>query len=54
MVSEREFWSEIRKNLPKYKQKKPRVVPAFTIQAMQVSLYFNFKKFVKIRRSKSL
>lgn len=35
MVSEREFWSEIRKNLPKYKQKKPRVVPAFTIQAMQ-------------------
>lgn len=39
MVNEREFWSEIRKNLPKYKKKKPRVVPAFTIQAMQVKFF---------------
>ncbi|XP_066583938.1 parkin coregulated gene protein-like [Prorops nasuta] len=35
MVSEKEFWSEIRKNVPKYKRQKIRVVPAFTIQALQ-------------------
>ncbi|XP_019886783.2 LOW QUALITY PROTEIN: parkin coregulated gene protein homolog [Ooceraea biroi] len=35
MVSENEFWSEIRKDIPRYKKRKPRVVPAFTIQALQ-------------------
>ncbi|XP_076289870.1 parkin coregulated gene protein homolog [Lasioglossum baleicum] len=35
MVNEKEFWSEIRKDIPRYKNKKPRVVPAFTIQALQ-------------------
>ncbi|KAF7991818.1 hypothetical protein HCN44_010619 [Aphidius gifuensis] len=34
MVNQSEFWAEIRKNNPKYK-KAPRVVPAFTIQALQ-------------------
>ncbi|XP_034935790.1 parkin coregulated gene protein homolog [Chelonus insularis] len=34
MVNQREFWAEIRRNNPKY-GKKPRVVPAFTIQALQ-------------------
>ncbi|XP_008558063.1 parkin coregulated gene protein isoform X2 [Microplitis mediator] len=34
MVNQHQFWAEIRKNNPKYK-KKPRVVPAFTIQALQ-------------------
>ncbi|XP_015123301.1 parkin coregulated gene protein homolog [Diachasma alloeum] len=34
MVNQREFWAEIHKNNPKYKRK-PRVVPAFTIQALQ-------------------
>ncbi|KAK2586985.1 hypothetical protein KPH14_010958 [Odynerus spinipes] len=35
MVNETEFWTEIRKNIPRYKKRKFRVVPAFTIQAMQ-------------------
>ncbi|XP_015524329.1 parkin coregulated gene protein [Neodiprion pinetum] len=35
MVNEKEFWTEIRKDIPKYKNRKPRVVPAFTIQALQ-------------------
>ncbi|XP_068970191.1 parkin coregulated gene protein homolog [Bombus flavifrons] len=35
MVNETEFWDEIRKDLPRYKKRKPRVVPAFTIQALQ-------------------
>lgn len=37
MVNEKEFWTEVRKDIPKYKNRKPRVVPAFTIQALQVS-----------------
>lgn len=36
MVNEKEFWTKIYKNVPKYKKRKFRVVPAFTIQAMQV------------------
>ncbi|XP_024220666.1 parkin coregulated gene protein homolog [Bombus vosnesenskii] len=35
MVNETKFWDEIRKDLPRYKKRKPRVVPAFTIQALQ-------------------
>ncbi|XP_053988980.1 parkin coregulated gene protein homolog [Hylaeus volcanicus] len=35
MVNETEFWTEIRKTIPQYKKRKPRVVPAFTIQALQ-------------------
>ncbi|XP_043260699.1 parkin coregulated gene protein homolog [Colletes gigas] len=35
MVNETEFWSEIRKGIPQYRKRKPRVVPAFTIQALQ-------------------
>ncbi|XP_029166049.1 parkin coregulated gene protein homolog [Nylanderia fulva] len=35
MVNEKEFWTEIRKDIPRYKKRKPRVVPAFTIQALQ-------------------
>ncbi|XP_046827700.1 parkin coregulated gene protein homolog [Vespa velutina] len=35
MVNEKEFWTKIYKNIPKYKKRKFRVVPAFTIQAMQ-------------------
>ncbi|CAK9814804.1 Parkin coregulated gene protein [Anthophora quadrimaculata] len=35
MVNETEFWNKIRKDIPQYKEKKPRVVPAFTIQALQ-------------------
>ncbi|XP_076762964.1 parkin coregulated gene protein [Xylocopa sonorina] len=35
MVNERELWHEIRKDIPQYKKRKPRVVPAFTIQALQ-------------------
>ncbi|XP_076663273.1 parkin coregulated gene protein homolog [Andrena cerasifolii] len=35
MVNETEFWTEIRKDIPQYKKRKPRVVPAFTIQALQ-------------------
>ncbi|XP_003706096.1 parkin coregulated gene protein homolog [Megachile rotundata] len=35
MVNETEFWTEIRKDIPRYKKRKPRVVPAFTIQALQ-------------------
>ncbi|XP_043287059.1 parkin coregulated gene protein homolog [Venturia canescens] len=34
MVNQREFWKEVRKNNPRYSGQ-PRVVPAFTIQAMQ-------------------
>ena len=36
MVNETKFWNEIRKDLSGHKKKKPRVVPAFTIQALQV------------------
>lgn len=36
MVNEKEFWTEVRKDIPRYKKRKPRVVPAFTIQALQV------------------
>ncbi|XP_011149131.1 parkin coregulated gene protein homolog isoform X1 [Harpegnathos saltator] len=35
MVNEKEFWTEIRKDIARYKKRKPRVVPAFTIQALQ-------------------
>ncbi|XP_076237818.1 parkin coregulated gene protein [Calliopsis andreniformis] len=35
MVNETEFWAEVRKDIPQYKKRKPRVVPAFTIQALQ-------------------
>lgn len=35
MVNERQFKAAIRKNNPKF-NKNPRVVPAFTIQALQV------------------
>ncbi|KAK9297006.1 hypothetical protein QLX08_009109 [Tetragonisca angustula] len=35
MVNETKFWNEIRKDLSGHKKKKPRVVPAFTIQALQ-------------------
>ncbi|XP_076625642.1 parkin coregulated gene protein [Colletes latitarsis] len=35
MVNETEFWTEIRKGIPQYRKRKPRVVPAFTIQALQ-------------------
>lgn len=35
MVNETEFWTEVRKHIPQYQKKKPRVVPAFTIQALQ-------------------
>lgn len=36
MVNEKEFWTEVRKDIQRYKKRKPRVVPAFTIQALQV------------------
>ncbi|KAI4501558.1 hypothetical protein M0802_003435 [Mischocyttarus mexicanus] len=35
MVNEKEFWNKICENIPRYKKRKFRVVPAFTIQAMQ-------------------
>lgn len=37
MVNEKEFWTEVRKDIPRYKKRKPRVVPAFTVQALQVT-----------------
>lgn len=37
MVNETKFWKEIRKDIPEHKKRKPRVVPAFTIQALQVT-----------------
>lgn len=39
MVNEKEFWKEIRKNFPENRKKKPRIVPAFTIQALQVVIH---------------
>ncbi|KAG7200945.1 hypothetical protein KM043_003305 [Ampulex compressa] len=35
MVNEKEFWREIREAMPRRRRRKPRVVPAFTIQALQ-------------------
>ncbi|XP_003696517.1 parkin coregulated gene protein homolog [Apis florea] len=35
MVNETKFWKEIRKDISERKKRKPRVVPAFTIQALQ-------------------
>ncbi|KAG6800631.1 parkin coregulated gene protein homolog [Apis laboriosa] len=35
MVNETKFWKEIRKDTSEHKKRKPRVVPAFTIQALQ-------------------
>ncbi|OXU20772.1 hypothetical protein TSAR_003772 [Trichomalopsis sarcophagae] len=35
MVNQSEFWAEVRKRTPNEAHKKPRVVPAFTIQALQ-------------------
>ena len=45
MVNETKFWDEIRKDLPRYKKRKPRVVPAFTIQALQVTLQYS-KRYI--------
>ena len=42
MVNQSEFWYEIKRKRRKEKTKGPRVVPAFTIQALQVRYIFEF------------